>query len=116
MVTSALIHELRKLQRHVSVVKIGPNFSLSFLWIEDLADIAYQIQRNYVQNLAAKLRRILNDSVTVAEGGVSLRRLLISRRWSCSVTVEYSERKAAQLQRRYRRFFADTSTSSGGRI
>jgi hypothetical protein len=239
-------HELRKLQRDGSVVKMGTSFSLSFLWIENLADIAYQIQRNYVQNLAAilelplpgetkrwkfhdilrmdamyvqltlalrrqvrdgatyewcpaawftlvqeeiekqfkaathashrdlyvilggtsdiewewvktrvspliyyapagrafwgqghiyvttigpyvlkpvisrelavKLRRILNDSVTVAEGSVSLRRLLMSRRWPCSVTVEYSEQKATQLKRRYRRFFADKSTSSGGRI
>jgi hypothetical protein len=229
-------HELRKLQRIGSVVKVGQCFSLSFLWIENLADIAYQIQRNYVQNLAAflelplpgekkrwrfhdllrmdamyvqltlalrrqvrdgatyewcpaawftlvqediekqfkaathasnrdlyvilggtseiewnwvksrvsplihyaqagrafrgeghiyitsigpyvlraeisrdlasKLRQILTDSCTVAEGSTRLRRVLMSRRWSCSVSVEHSEKKAAKLQGRFRRWFA----------
>jgi len=228
-------HELRKLQALGSVVKVGENFSLSFLWIEDLADLAYNIQRNYVRNLAEvlelppvgekrrwkfhdlcrmdamyvqltlalrrqvpdgvtyewcpaawftliqeeiekqfkaathassrnlyvilggssaiekswvktrvsdlihytfaergfkgeeniyittigpyvlraeiprelalRLRSILNDSRTVIEGGASLRKLLLSRRWSCSVRVEHSESKAKKLQERYRRVF-----------
>lgn len=228
-------HELRKLQRLGSVVKVGEKFSLSFLWIEDLADIAYSVQRNYIQNLTAllelpscgckkrwrfndvlrmdamymqltlalrrqvhntpafewcpaawytlvqedierkfkaamhasqqelyvilggtskiewdwvktrtsklihyargdtntrrephryittigpyvlqaeiskelarHLEKILTESATCAEGGVKLRRLLMSRRWPCSVTVEHSEQRALKLQRRYRRYF-----------
>lgn len=228
-------HELRKLQRLGSIVKVGEQFSLSFLWIEDLADVAYSVQKNYVQNLTAllelpesgerkrwrfhdllrmdamyvqltlalrrqvrgspayewcptawftliqeeiekqfksamhasnkelyvilggtskiewdwvktrlsplihysradtsfrseghlyittigpyilraeiprelarMLRATLEESGSLAEGSMRLRRLLLSRRWPCSVTVEHLEKKAAQLQRRYGRFF-----------
>lgn len=48
-------HELRKLQRLGSIVKVGESYSLSFLWIEELANIAFMVQKRYVQNLAALL-------------------------------------------------------------
>jgi hypothetical protein len=232
-----LYHELRKLQRLGSVVKVGEHFSLSFLWIEDLADLAYMVQKRYVQNLAELLelpepgrrkrwrffdlvrmdamyvqltlalrrqvreyptyewcpnawftliqediekqfksamhafntplyvilggtskietewvktrisevihyaradhtfrgeqhlyvtvigpyiikaeisrelaqglRRTLQESATLAEGSLRLRKLLMSRRWSCSVTATHSERLATQLRRRYAGFFKE---------
>ena len=228
-------HELRKLQRLGSIVKVGEYYSLSFLWIEELADIAYMVQRRYVQNLAAllelpepgkskrwrffdllrmdamyvqltlalrrqvancatyewcpnawftliqediekqfksamhasqaplyvilggtstiesewvktrispiinyaradhsfcgeassyvtvigpyiikaeiprelaqSLRRILQESPTIAEGNLKLNRLLGSRRWSCSVSAMHSERTANRLRKRYASFF-----------
>lgn len=228
-------HELRKLQRFGSVIKVGECFSLSFLWIEDLAEIAFNVQKRYVQNLeallelpepgqrkiwrfndllrmdamyiqltlalrrqvsdyptyewcplawftlvqeeiekqfksamhasmkelyvilggssaiesewvktrispliryaradqsfrgeqhlyitvigpyiikaeiprelASKLKVLLHESATVAEGSVRLRRLLMSRRWSCKVSAEHKEKSAAAIRRRYGRFF-----------
>jgi len=234
-----LYHELRKLQRLGSIVKVGEHFSLSFLWIEDLANVAYMVQKRYVQNLAEILelpepgkrkrwrffdlvrmdamyvqltlalrrqvrdfptyewcphawftliqediekqfksamhafntplyvilggtseietewvktrisdvihyaradstfrgeqhlyvtvigpyvikaeiprelaqgmKQILQESPTLAEGSLRLRKLLMSRRWSCSVSATHSEPLAARLRKRYARLFIGSS-------
>jgi hypothetical protein len=228
-------HELRKLQRLGNIVKVNEYYSLSFLWIEDLANIAYMVQRRYVRNLAAllelpepgkrkrwrffdlrrmdamyvqltlalrrqegkapsyewcpnawftlvqediekqfksamhasqaplyvilggtstiesewvktrvspiihyaradysfrsegnsyvtvigpyvikaeiprelakKVRKILHESETVAQGNLKLNKLLMSRRWSCSVSATHNERMATRIRKRYARFF-----------
>jgi hypothetical protein len=65
----------------------------------------YIIKAEIPRELAQRIRRILHESSTLAEGNLRLNRLLMSRRWSCSVSATHNERMATKIRKRYARFF-----------
>jgi hypothetical protein len=91
---SPLIHYARadrsfRGEQHLYITVIGP----------------YIIKAEIPRELAGKLKELLEESTTIAEGSLRLHRVLMGRRWPCKISAEHKESSAAKIRRRYGRFF-----------